>query len=74
MSAKIYYWEYKKYFKRVKIVLTYFSETDLICDIGLNKFEKLKNIFWWAAKHTKRGRTNKVVIIRKRQMVFWKLL
>ena len=64
--GEIYYWENKKYFGRVKIVLTYFSETDLICRHWIEQVSKIKRIYSdGVIKHTKKDRTNKACYNKK---------
>ena len=58
--GEIYYWENKKYFGRVKIVLTYFLEPSLVCRHWIEQVSKIKKKYSdGIIKHTKKDRTNK---------------
>ena len=64
--GEIYYWENKKYFGRVKIVLTYFSEPDLICRHWIEQVSKIKRVYSdGIIKHIKKDRTNKACYNKK---------
>ena len=64
--GEIYYWENKKYFGRVKIVLTYFLESDLVCRHWVEQVSKIKREYSdGTIKHTKKDRTNKACYNKK---------
>ena len=64
--GEIYYWENKKYFGRVKIVLTYFLESDLVCRHWVEQVSKIKREYTdGTIKHTKKDGTNKACYNKK---------
>ena len=65
--GEIYYWENKKYFGRVKIVLTYFLDPNLVCRHWIEQVSKIKREYSdGTIKHTKKDRTNKACYNKKK--------
>ena len=58
--GEIYYWENRKFFGRVKIVLTYFLEPNLACRHWIEQVSKIKREYYdGTIKYTKKDGTNK---------------